>query len=62
MSVLQEKYINDPEVLIAAAESAGLSGAREFVSDPNAGLQEVQQNLGKYPGISGVPHFIINHR
>lgn len=56
----EEKFINDPDFLAEAAESVGMKNAREFLADPKAGLNEVRSELHKYPGISGVPHFVIN--
>ncbi|KAJ7196894.1 hypothetical protein O6H91_02G110800 [Diphasiastrum complanatum] len=57
----QEKYIGDLEVLVEAAEKVGISGGvREFLEDPNAGLNEIQEQLKKYGlGVTGVPHFLI---
>jgi predicted DsbA family dithiol-disulfide isomerase len=56
----QEKYIGDRQVLLAAAEKAGVTGAQEWLDDPKAGLQEVQEELRTYGrGVSGVPHFRI---
>lgn len=62
---LQEQYINDKDFLLSCAESAGLprDQAAAVLDNPQGkGEQLVQQELGKYPGISGVPHFIINGR
>lgn len=56
----QEKYINDREVLVAAAESVGIPGARDYLADPNNGRAEVLKELSSAPrGMSGVPHFVI---
>lgn len=58
---MQEKFINDREVLIAAADKVGLSGARAFLAEPDNGRLEVQQMMASYPrSISGVPHFVID--
>ncbi|CAM6086668.1 unnamed protein product [Calypogeia fissa] len=57
----QEKYIGDKKVLVAAAEKAGVKGAKEFLDDPNAGLKEVHDEIKAYArGVTGVPHFMIN--
>ena len=59
----QEKYIGDKNVLLAAAEKAGVSGAKEFLEDAQAGLKEVLQEERKHHrGVSGVPHFIVDGR
>lgn len=56
----QEKYIGDRDILLAAAEKVGISGAREFLDDPNAGRQEVLEGLREYAkGVTGVPFFRI---
>lgn len=60
---LQEQYINDPKVLLDAAEAAGLprDRAQEVLQDPSAYRSEVESEMRKYgPVVSGVPHFIIN--
>lgn len=59
----QEKYIGDREVLLAAAKSAGIDGAEEWIDNPNSGLLEVQTEMEKCArNISGVPHFLINKK
>ncbi|GJP55334.1 hypothetical protein CLOM_g14305 [Closterium sp. NIES-68] len=56
----REKFIGDRQVLLSAAERAGLQGAAEWLDNPQAGLQEVEAELQRYrPRVSGVPHFII---
>ncbi len=62
MTSLQEKFINDRAVLVAAAEKAGLSGAAEYLADPNNGLEQTKRllALGRSQSISGVPNFLIN--
>lgn len=65
LSCLQEQYINDKDFLLSCAESAGLprDAAAAVLDNPaGKGEQLVQQELGKYAGISGVPHFVINGR
>jgi predicted DsbA family dithiol-disulfide isomerase len=59
----QGKYINDKEVLLAAAEKAGVQGAEKLFTDEDLGKEEVMQELNTYAkGISGVPHFMINRK
>lgn len=59
----QEKFIGDKEVLAAAAEKAGVEGARELLEDPQAELKEVLAEERKFRrGVSGVPHFVIDGR
>jgi predicted DsbA family dithiol-disulfide isomerase len=61
---LQEQYVNDTEFLLAAAEAAGLprDAAAAALEQSGAGEQLVQQELGKFPGVNGVPHFVVNRR
>jgi predicted DsbA family dithiol-disulfide isomerase len=62
---VQEQYINDKDFLLSCAESAGLprDQAAAVLDNPSGkGEQLVQQELGKYAGITGVPHFVINGR
>jgi len=60
--LLQEKFINDRAVLIAAAEKAGLKGAAEYLADPESGLAAVKASIAsKARGVSGVPHFTIGN-
>lgn len=62
---LQEQYINDRDFLLSAVEAAGLprAAAADVLDSPDSvGEKLVQQELGKYPGITGVPHFVINGR
>jgi len=56
---LEGKTICDVDVLVAAAEKVGLEGAREFLSNPNNYLQQVQEEMMYAKGVSGVPFFII---
>lgn len=65
MLPLQEQYINDRDFLLSAVEAAGLprEAAAAVIDNPNSvGEQLVQKEMGKYAGITGVPHFIINGR
>lgn len=65
MLLTQEQYINDKEFLLSSAEAVGLprSEATAVLDNPaGKGEQLVQQELGKYAGINGVPHFVINGR
>eukprot|EP00930_Biecheleria_cincta_P050687 TRINITY_DN35877_c0_g1_i1.p1 TRINITY_DN35877_c0_g1~~TRINITY_DN35877_c0_g1_i1.p1 ORF type:complete len:186 (-),score=32.70 TRINITY_DN35877_c0_g1_i1:263-820(-) len=60
----QEKCISDHEVLLAAAQKVGLTGAAELLesdaesAEVNADLQKYQRNRG----IHSVPHFLIQDR
>ncbi|KAJ0808046.1 putative DSBA-like thioredoxin domain, Thioredoxin-like superfamily [Helianthus annuus] len=57
----QGKFIGDKDFLVESATKVGLEGAIEFLQAPNNGLQEVNEELGKYAAnISGVPHYVIN--
>lgn len=57
----QGKFIGDRDFLLECANKVGLEGAAEYLDDPNNGLQEVNEELGKYSAnISGVPHYVIN--
>ncbi|KAJ9540569.1 hypothetical protein OSB04_027075 [Centaurea solstitialis] len=57
----QGKFIGDRDFLLECANKVGLEGAAEFLEDPNNGLQEVNEELGKHSAnISGVPHYVIN--
>nr|GEW62728.1 thioredoxin superfamily protein [Tanacetum cinerariifolium] len=57
----QGKFIGDRDFLLESARKVGLEGAAEYLDDPNNGLQEVKEELGKYSAnISGVPHYVIN--
>jgi predicted DsbA family dithiol-disulfide isomerase len=61
MSFVKAKYIGDRDNLVEAAEDVGITGAREFLDDPNAGLDKVREELKAYArGVTGVPHFTIN--
>jgi hypothetical protein len=42
------------KVLLAAAEKAGVKGAKEFINDPNAGLKEVRWLLPPFSSYLGV--------
>ncbi|CAL1392331.1 unnamed protein product [Linum trigynum] len=55
----QAKYIGDREFLLECAEKVGLEGAAEFLDDPNAGLKQVNEDLGKTV-VRGVPYYVIN--
>ncbi|GAQ82727.1 Thioredoxin superfamily protein [Klebsormidium nitens] len=60
-SFVRAKYNGDMDNLVEAAETAGITGAREFLEDPDAGLSQVRDDLRTYArGVTGVPHFIIN--
>mmetsp|Transcript_17708 Transcript_17708/g.46075 ORF Transcript_17708/g.46075 Transcript_17708/m.46075 type:complete len:181 (+) Transcript_17708:199-741(+) len=56
-----EKFINDREVLLQAAQAAGLSNPAQVVDDEQAYLSAVKQELQTYAaGVRGDPYFIIN--
>jgi hypothetical protein len=45
---------------VEAAEDVGVTGAREFLEDPNAGLDKVREELKAHArGLTGVPHFTV---
>ncbi|KAJ0963527.1 hypothetical protein J5N97_028649 [Dioscorea zingiberensis] len=55
------KYIGNHQVLLDAARKAGVEGAAELLEDPNKLLEEVNEELEKYPARdTGVPLFLIN--
>ena len=57
----EEKFLNDPDVLINAAKKVGLPEAEKIVKDPTAYRDQVMQEYQTYAqGISGVPHFLIS--
>mmetsp|Transcript_381 Transcript_381/g.1238 ORF Transcript_381/g.1238 Transcript_381/m.1238 type:complete len:175 (+) Transcript_381:164-688(+) len=58
---VEEKAPCERDVLVAAAEEAGLEGAEALLSDPQGCLQEVEQELQHARGISGVPYFIVSN-
>ncbi|KAJ8599444.1 hypothetical protein CTAYLR_008027 [Chrysophaeum taylorii] len=58
----EEKFINDPEVLVAAATKAGLdeTAAKNLVADKTKYRDRVVALYDRYAtGVQGVPHFII---
>ncbi|CAL1408550.1 unnamed protein product [Linum trigynum] len=52
------KYIGDREFLLECADTIGLEGAAEFLDDPNAGLEQVNEDLEKTV-VRGVPYYVI---
>eukprot|EP00878_Enallax_costatus_P003322 GHUV01003529.1.p1 GENE.GHUV01003529.1~~GHUV01003529.1.p1 ORF type:complete len:271 (+),score=46.59 GHUV01003529.1:206-1018(+) len=61
----KEQYINDRDFLLSAVEAVGLprdAAANIIDNADSVGEKLVQQELGKYSGITGVPHFVINGR
>mmetsp|Transcript_49917 Transcript_49917/g.159728 ORF Transcript_49917/g.159728 Transcript_49917/m.159728 type:complete len:162 (+) Transcript_49917:393-878(+) len=58
---LEAKFLNDPEVLLAAAKAAGLDNAEAVVRDEAEGTAEALEQLGeaKKEGVTGVPLFVI---
>lgn len=59
----EEKFMNDPQVLIAAAVTAGIpeAEAKEIVSNEQIFAAETRRELayGTSQGVRGVPHFVI---
>jgi len=62
----QEQFINDRAFLLRCVEAAGLPTipAAAILDDPTGGEAEqlVAQELGKYSGVTGVPHFVLAGR
>nr|AFK33670.1 unknown [Lotus japonicus] len=57
----QGKYIGDHKFLLESAAKVGIEGAEEFLTNPNNGLKEVEEELKTYSGnITGVPYYVIN--
>ncbi|XP_068656950.1 uncharacterized protein [Aristolochia californica] len=55
------KFIGDRQMLLEAAEKAGVMGAAELLEDQNKGLKEVYEDIRTFSShISGVPHYVIN--
>ncbi|MCO5570358.1 hypothetical protein L7F22_024078 [Adiantum nelumboides] len=51
------------QVLLEAAVKARIDGAEAWLNDPNAGIDEIQQDLKHYAqGVTGVPYFLINRQ
>lgn len=60
-ALTQNQCISHRDVLLSAAESAGIDGAKEWIDNPNAGLKEIQSKIASYAhNISGVPNYKIN--
>jgi len=59
----EEKFLNDPEVLLAAAIEGGFdpAEAKEFVDNEEAFAAETMEELkvGREMGVTGVPYFIV---
>eukprot|EP00882_Tetradesmus_deserticola_P002678 GHRQ01002848.1.p1 GENE.GHRQ01002848.1~~GHRQ01002848.1.p1 ORF type:complete len:246 (+),score=76.26 GHRQ01002848.1:159-896(+) len=60
----KEQYVNGPEILLSAAEAAALprDAAAAALEESGPGEALVQQELGTYAGVTGVPHFVVNGR
>ncbi|KAK9825745.1 hypothetical protein WJX74_003649 [Apatococcus lobatus] len=57
----QGKYINDPEVLKAAGQKAGVTDSDAVVKDKDRLRAEVIEELQSFArGVTGVPYFIID--
>jgi len=61
----EEKFLNDPEVLIASAIDGGIPAdtARAFVQDESQHSEQTDREMGygKQQRVTGVPHFVIEH-
>lgn len=56
----EEKCLSDRDVLLEAAERAGLEGAAAVVDDPDRHRDDVEKDIARFArGISGVPHFSV---
>lgn len=55
------KHVGSREVLLAAAERAGVPDAHLVTEDPNYLKEEVVSQIARYGrGVRGVPHFIVD--
>lgn len=61
----EEKFLNDPEVLVEAALAGGIPEpvARSFVSDEIQFKEETDAELqiGRQMGVTGVPYFVLKN-
>jgi len=61
----EERFLNDPEVLVEAALVAGIPEdvARAFVSDESQFKAETdaEMQVGRQMGVNGVPHFVLQN-
>lgn len=57
----QARFINDRAFLLEAAAAAGLPAdkAAEVLDSPGAYSDQLRAELARYPGVTGVPHFVI---
>jgi predicted DsbA family dithiol-disulfide isomerase len=64
--ITDRQWIGDSSVCVDAAAAVGLEkgAASAFMSEPTAGLAEVEEDLalGRQYQVSGVPFFVINDR
>jgi predicted DsbA family dithiol-disulfide isomerase len=62
----QEQYINDRSFLLRCVEAVGLpvQSAQAILDDATGGEAEqlVLQEIGRHPGVTGVPHFVVDGR
>ncbi|WIA30463.1 hypothetical protein OEZ86_000547 [Tetradesmus obliquus] len=58
---MQEQYVNDTDFLLAAAAASRGSPAAAL-EEAGPGEALVRQELGKFSGVNGVPHFVVNGR
>mmetsp|Transcript_29262 Transcript_29262/g.85807 ORF Transcript_29262/g.85807 Transcript_29262/m.85807 type:complete len:145 (-) Transcript_29262:512-946(-) len=57
----RERHVGSAQVLLEAAERAGVPDARKVVDDPDYMRAEVDAELRSFGrGVRGVPHFIVN--
>lgn len=61
----QERFLNDPDVLVEAAMAGGIdeATARAFVANEDDFVKETSEELqiGRSMGVSGVPYFVITN-
>jgi len=61
----EEKFLNDPSVLVAAAVEAGIdeAEAKAFVADESQRAAETRSDLemGRQMQVSGVPYFVVSN-
>ena len=53
---VEEKFLGDRSVLLAAANKCGIDGAEDFLADANNGQDEVMEQLSFSNGVSGKYH------
>jgi len=59
----QGQFINDRQVLLRAAEEAGISGAEQLIDNEDQLKSEVLEEVSTLAkGVTGVPYFIIDNK